>query len=178
MAHYLLTAAGPDKPGLAALVSKTLFGLGCNLEDCSMTRLQGEFAMLVIFSAPAAAQPRSLGAKLKALEKGGVRTSLKPLALRERRAPKDAGRARLVTVYGGDKKGIVFRVTQALAKKGFNVTDLSTHRTGGDTAGYILYVEGEAPSNVSDEDLVQSLRESTAGLDLTVTVKPLDSSPL
>jgi glycine cleavage system transcriptional repressor len=178
MAHYLLTAAGPDRPGLVADVSKLLFGAGCNLEDSSMTRLQGEFAMLVIFSAPPAAKSRALAAKFKALEKRGIRVTLKSLAARERKTPDSAGKTRLVTVYGGDQPGIVFHVTRALAGLDFNVTDLTTHRTEGDGAGYILYIEGEAPVSVTDEAIAAALEEETSGLGLTASVKPVESSPL
>jgi glycine cleavage system transcriptional repressor len=52
MKRYLLTAAGRDRPGLVAAVSKILFEEGCNLEDSAMTRLQGEFAILLILSGP------------------------------------------------------------------------------------------------------------------------------
>jgi glycine cleavage system transcriptional repressor len=178
MAHYLLTAAGPDRPGLVAGVSKILFGLGCNLEDSSMTRLQGEFAMLVIFSSPAAAKPSSLTSRLKSLAKKGVRIELKALGPKERRAPSSKGKPRLVTVYGEDKPGIVYHVTEALAHCDFNVTDLNTHRTEGETAGYILYIEGEAPGCVSDQELADVVLEETEDLGLTVSVKPLESSPL
>jgi glycine cleavage system transcriptional repressor len=176
MTHYLLTAAGPDRPGLVADVAKILYGLGCNLEDSSMTRLRGEFAMIVIFSAPDGAKPRALAAKLKALEKSGLFTRLKPLTPRERRAPESAGWPRLVTVYGADRPGIVYRAAQALARKGFNVTDLSTYRTEGPTAGYILYLEGEAPAAVSDDDLSAALRGETEGC--TVAVKSLEPAAL
>ena len=179
MAHYLLTAAGPDRPGIVAGVSKILFGLGCNLEDSSMTRLQGEFAMLVIFSSPTSNNPRSLTTKLNVLAKKGVRIELKALGAKERRAPSSNGKPRLVTVYGEDKPGIVYHVTEALAHCDFNVTDLSTHRTEDEaTAGYILYIEGEAPGGVSDQELADVLLEETEDLGLTVSVKPLESSPL
>ncbi|HMU75390.1 MAG TPA: ACT domain-containing protein, partial [Elusimicrobiota bacterium] len=41
MKRYLLTAAGGDRPGLVAAVTRSLFDHGCNLEDSAMTRLQG-----------------------------------------------------------------------------------------------------------------------------------------
>jgi glycine cleavage system transcriptional repressor len=49
MKHYLLLAAGPDRLGIVASVTRVLYRHGCNLADSSMTRLGNEFAMLVIF---------------------------------------------------------------------------------------------------------------------------------
>lgn len=178
MSHFLLTAAGPDRPGLVAEVSKHLFGLGCNLEDSSMTRLQGEFAMLLIFSAPPQADAAALEKDLKALEKMGMKVILKPLSAPEQKAPPASGNPRLVTVYGSDRRGLVSKITAALAGKGFNITDLSTHRTEAESAGYIVYIEGEAPRSVSDDALTSALREGVADPGLTVTVKSVDASPL
>jgi glycine cleavage system transcriptional repressor len=178
MSHFLLTAAGPDRQGLVAEASKRLYALGCNLEDSSMTRLQGEFAMLLIFSAPPKADPKVLEKDLRSLEKLGMKIFLKPLSSREHAAPPSGGTTRLVTVYGGDRRGIVSRVTGALAEKGFNITDLATHRTGGEAAGYILYIEGEAPEGLSDDALAEALRKGVEDPQLTVTVKSLHASAL
>jgi len=179
MKRYLLTAAGRDRAGLVAAVSKILFDNGCNLEDSAMTRLQGEFAVLVIFSGPARATGveralRALGKKL------GLAVQLKPLTARESRAPKNADNAVLITVYGADRPGIVHRVTHLLSRAKVNITDLTTHRTAapGRPSGYILYIEGEAPDGLAPAALESPLRAGVAQLGVTVGVKPLASQAL
>lgn len=174
MKRYLLTAAGRDRAGLVAAVSKILFENGCNLEDSAMTRLQGEFAVLVIFSGPARATGveralRALGKKL------GLAVQLRPLTARESRAPKSADNAVLVTVYGADRPGIVHRVTDLLSRAKVNITDLTTHRTAapGHPSGYILLIEGEAPEGLTPVSLEDTLRAGVASPALTVGVKPL-----
>ena len=82
MRQYLLTAAGRDRPGLVAAVSKILFEEGCNLEDSAMTRLQGEFAILLILSGPV--RTGGLEKKLRGLgKKLGLTVNLKSLSDRE-----------------------------------------------------------------------------------------------
>src|SRR5262245_31997010 len=144
MKRYLLTAAGRDRPGLVARVSEMLFKAGANLEDSAMTRLQGEFAILLIFSAAGSAEKlrkslAGLGRKL------GLAVQVKLLTATEARSPEPSANPILVSVHGADRPGLVHRVTQLLAAHKVNATDISTHRTAGPSgAGYILYVEGEA----------------------------------
>ena len=181
MEHYLLTAGGPDKPGIVAAVARILYGLGCNLEDSAMTRLQGEFAILLIFTAPDKAKPALLKSRLKALEKTfRLSVALKPMAPRERRSPASAKPLCLVSVYGADQPGIVFKVTDLLTRQKVNVIDLTTHRTAraGSGSGYILYLEGEMPGRLSPEALEGTLRDQTREMGITVSVKPIETSPL
>ena len=51
--RWILTALGEDRPVIVAGVTKVLYQLGCNLEDSAMTRLEGEFTMMLSFSSPA-----------------------------------------------------------------------------------------------------------------------------
>lgn len=177
MRHYLLTAAGPDRPGIVAAISRVLFRAGCNLEDSAMTRLGGEFAVLLVFSS-ADGLP-GLERRLGSLKRShGLNVHLKPMAGRELRAPRAPGALWLVTVYGADRPGIVYRVTDLLARKRANVTDVTTHRTGGAKAGYILYLEAETARGVSRRALESALKKLGRGLGVTVTLKPAEPASL
>ena len=48
MAQSVMTVTGKDKPGIIARVTGVLFEAGANLEDVSMTILEGELAMILI----------------------------------------------------------------------------------------------------------------------------------
>src|ERR1043166_716710 len=48
--YLVLTAVGPDRPGIVNEVPKFLFDRGCNLEDSRMSILGGEFALIVLVS--------------------------------------------------------------------------------------------------------------------------------
>jgi glycine cleavage system transcriptional repressor len=179
MGQYLLTASGRDRAGLVAAVSKILFEEGCNLEDSAMTRLQGEFAILLILSGPP--HTEALEKKLKELgKKLGLAVALKPLSPVESRTPPTTGERVLISVHGADRPGIVHRVTHHLAKAKVNLSDLSTHRTEskGNPSGYILYLEGETPDGVTPGFLENDLRVALADMGVTVSVKALSSQTL
>lgn len=178
MKQFLLTAAGRDRPGLVAAVTKTLFEMGCNLEDSAMTRLQGEFAILLIFSGPGSRA--ALARRLTALgRKNGLVTHVKELTSRESRAPKIPAQRLLVTLYGADQPGLVYRATRLLAQAKVNISDLSTHRTEGRGAsGYILFIEGEAPAGITAAALERRLRQTLAVPGVTLHVKPIAATAL
>ncbi|MEJ7554142.1 MAG: ACT domain-containing protein, partial [Aquificaceae bacterium] len=48
MKFFILSIFGKDKPGIVASISKALYQMGLNLEDSSMTRLNGEFTIMLI----------------------------------------------------------------------------------------------------------------------------------
>jgi ACT domain-containing protein len=52
MPFFLIALFGKDRPGIVAEVSKVLYHLNLNIEDSSMTRLKGEFTIMLIVSSP------------------------------------------------------------------------------------------------------------------------------
>jgi glycine cleavage system transcriptional repressor len=179
MRRYVLTATGPDRPGLVARVSEILYKTGCNLEDASMTRLKGTFAILLIFSGPASLSLPGLQRRLKSLTgKRGMTFGLKVLSPRETRSPGPHRPRCLVSAHGPDRSGLVYGVTAILAAKKFNITDLTAQRTEGNPPGYILYAEGELPPGMSPEFLRAALLAEPRGAGLTLDVKPLETPAL
>lgn len=180
---WVLTAVGQDRPGIVARVTKLLFEFGCNLEDSAMTRLGGEFAIMLLFTAP----PKLSQAKLeKACQAVGrqLKLALQVKALKGSGARGTArGPAHLISVYGGDRPGIVYRVSQLLAGLKVNISDLSTHRTvppkGRKTAPlYLMLLEVELPARVTPEQLDARLRRLAKGLGCEVSLRSAEADVL
>ena len=68
----ILTVLGKDRPGIIAGVTEALFRAGCNLEDISMTVLEGEFAMMMGVCLAPGANIRLNAAFRKLRGKGGL----------------------------------------------------------------------------------------------------------
>lgn len=176
MSEQLLavTAIGVDRPGIVAGVTGALFEQGCNLEDVSSTILAGHFSMMVLVRAP------------DAVSAAGLEGSLRPVAEEFDLvvAVREVGSARveispathMVSVYGSDRPGIVYKVTSALAAADVNVTDL-TSRVIGDPEDpvYALMLEVAAPA---DLDLQPLLDELGSDLAVEVSVHPIDADVL
>jgi len=138
MTTYAVTAVGPDAPGEVAALAEALAGLGANLEDASMTRLRGHFAMTLVASVEAsAADLESALAPVSAAS--GLHVSV--WSVDGDAAPPAAGRPWRITVHGADRPGIVAAVSHELAALGANITDLSC-RLVGDL--YVMTLEVDA----------------------------------
>ncbi len=168
----VVTAVGQDGPGVVAALARVVYDLGGNLDDATMTRLHGAFAAMV-----AARMPDGVG-------EDAVRAALRPVA-RDRGltvmvqtvsdAPAEAAPDTLLTVYGADKPGIVVGVTEALAARGVNITDMDTRVAGAPHSPvYVMLLEVVA----GELDLAADLNALRQSLGVDITVSTLDMEAL
>lgn len=173
---WILTALGKDRPGIVAGLTEILYKLGCNLEDSAMTRLAGEFATIVIFSsARPLTQARFEGACRPLAKRLGLVLHVKALTHAELSAVK-IGKPHVLTVYGADHPGIVFRVSQLLAGQGVNITDVSTHRTHRIKSKtgkplYLMVLDLELPPRLGARGLERRLRTLSKHLGVEVSLR-------
>ncbi len=158
MTTYAVTAVGPDAPGEVAALAEALAGLGANLEDASMTRLRGHFAMTLVTSVAAA--PEELESALRGI---GLHVSVWDVSSDPPAPP--AGQPWRVTVHGADRPGIVALVTRTLAAQGGNITDLTCRLVG---ALYVMTIEVELPDGAAaGEALAAAANELGVSLHLS-----------
>jgi glycine cleavage system transcriptional repressor len=161
-----VTVLGDDRPGIVADVTVALAGLGCNLEDSTMTLLRGHFAMVVLVRSE---RPLSdvEAALLPLTEHGDLAVDVRPIP--EHGGAGVPGTAYTLHVHGADRPGIVAAMTNVVARHGGNIVDLGT-RLGQDV--YVLVAEFLLPSEVAidavEEDLATVARE--IGVDFHVSV--------
>ena len=171
---YLLTAFGKDRPGIVAQVTRTVFDLHGNIEDASMTRLGGEFAMMLVVGMPSAAGS-SLVKKLGSLQKSLKLTLLaRPIATALAHGPRSSPATHLISVYGTDKPGIVYRVAQSLADQRVNITDLNTKTlTRAGKPLYVMLLEVQIPSRAKARSLQHTLKRLGRKLRLEMTLQDM-----
>ena len=165
-----VTVIGDDRPGIVSGVTRVLFEEGCNLEDVSSTILRGHFSMVLIVEAPAQLEAPGLEQKMRALgDDLSLVVTVRPVAQAPLHVPPPT---HMVSVYGADKPGIVYRVAQALADQGVNITDLTSRVIGPEEAPvYALMLEVVS----SDETgLRANLRAVSEELAIDVSVRALE----
>ena len=177
--RWVVTALGKDRPGIVAGVTEVLYRLGCNLEDSAMTRLEGEFAIMLIFSTPARLTAERLCAAFEPLGKRlRLATHLKSLSRGEARAPR-RGRPYLISVYGADRTGLVFRVSEALARSKVNITDVHTHRSAGKGPSlYLMLLEVELPPHLAEAAMERRLQQLAKRLGVEISLRPSEAAVL
>ena len=163
MTTYAVTAVGPDAPGEVAALAEVLAGLGASLQDASMTRLRGHFAMTLVAVLDAGAEVVQA-----ALEAAGTGLHVVVWELDPAAEPTDVGPAYRLTVHGADRPGIVAELARTVARFGGNITDLTCRLAGG---LYVVTVEVDLPST---DGLEQALRAGG----LHVHLEPADADVL
>jgi glycine cleavage system transcriptional repressor len=174
--YAMLSAIGRDRPGIAAGVSEILYERDCNIEDSTMARLGGDFAIMLMLRLPEGITVRQLEDELVPLRDEMKLTfqltDLRPEGAME--APESP--KHVVSVYGADKKGIVAKITRLLADRSVNITNLTTHVVHHDKPLYVMLIEVEIPPYVDPDELADELADAGKAIDVQVSMQPKDQT--
>jgi glycine cleavage system transcriptional repressor len=140
-----------------------------------MAVLGGHFTMVLILEAPADADVSTLR---QGVEEAGRRLELDVLTLSEipRLEASVVEPTHVVTVYGADHVGIVHSVTDALASRDVNITDLSTRVLAGQDDQPLYVMQLEVASGDVDVEAALSGVRTEQGVE--VSVRPLERDVL
>ncbi|HEX2296496.1 MAG TPA: ACT domain-containing protein [Actinomycetota bacterium] len=169
-----VTVIGTDRPGIVAAVTRALYEAGCNLEDVTSTILRGHFSMVMVVRGPDGVDAPALE---KALEPAARELELVVAArpVEDTTVAPDQS-THVVSVYGADRPGIVFRVADALARRGANVTDLTSRVIGPpDEPVYALMLEISASA---PDEVAAALEELRGDIGVEVSIHPIERDVL
>ncbi|MFV2056030.1 MAG: glycine cleavage system protein R [Thiohalomonadales bacterium] len=151
----VLTAVGNDRPGIVDKLSMTILENGCNIVDCRMTVLGGEFAVMLLISG-----------KWNSLVKleDGLSKLEQELVLRitSTRTKQGASAHNLmpynVEVVAIDHPGIVYQIASFFSAREINIRELNTTsyaaaHTGTEMFSMLMTVD------ISSDIRIASLRE-------------------
>ncbi|MBN1419020.1 MAG: hypothetical protein JXP34_09605 [Planctomycetes bacterium] len=167
----VLTAVGPDRPGLVDAISEYLLERGANIESSRMAILGGEFAVILLLSADAEAANRIEADRETLAERSGLTISLKETT---ERPPKEVESIPYdIRAVSLDHPGIVHVVAHALAQMGINVASLETRTTPAPVTGtplFSMHLEVEVPVALAGANLRSTLQKigKDAGIDLEI----------
>ncbi|MSO43773.1 MAG: hypothetical protein EXQ74_00440 [Thermoleophilia bacterium] len=166
MSDFTVCVIGTDRPGIVAAVTGALLDLDANVEGCRACLLSGSFAMVLAVDVPDGMTPADVDRVLAPVAEA-LDLSVSTVAC----TPPPHGDDRehcVVTIYGGDRPGIVHGAAVALANHGANIVDLSASLVG-DPPIYILGIEVEVPPGMTTQAIASALHTPVlAGLDISV----------
>lgn len=182
MNHYaMLTAFGQDRPGIVAALAEGLYQLGCNIEDTCMTRLRGEFSMMLMIRLPEGLTAGQLADRLTPYTSPLMLTVLcrdLPAQAAERVTEPDTS-LYMLSVYGADHPGIVAQVVRVVADHDGNITDMNTRVIGTmDRPVYVMILEIQLPASADPAALQQALDALKPLLGVDLTFRPLEQFTL
>ncbi len=176
-----VTVVGKDRPGIISALTGALYKTGGNLEDASMTILEGEFAMIFLAELTAKAYEKLLNELEKLERAAGLLITTREIkhTLRRGQKHKSGTSSWIVSVSGKDRAGIVYQVSELLAEEKLNITDLDSKILGKvKKAAYALILEVDIPRQ--DVHLIPKLKSKFARLakhiGVNIAFNPVESS--
>jgi len=174
MHHFALTIIGRDRPGIVSQVTEILYNHGCNIADSSCSILGGQFAMILIIAHPDYISRESFGDAFAPLEAAELSVFLRTLKPGGEVHPEIAGEICMISVYGSDKPGIVYRVSKELGERRINITDLNTKLIGSEARPvYVMMLEAVLPAGMASEDLEALMQGLKEELQVDISVRAI-----
>jgi glycine cleavage system transcriptional repressor len=169
--HIVLTLTGKDRIGIVEDVTKVLLDLGGNIGTSRMTRLGGEFAVLMLVSLPVE-RVAGLGTAFASLEREGylVSTSETSDSPDEARTGWVAYR---IEVQGADHEGIIHEISLGLSRAGITIESAETRTAPAPTMGTPLFVMSAlllVPPSLVGSEWIADLENAAALANVDVEV--------
>jgi glycine cleavage system regulatory protein len=155
---FVITAIGPDQPGIVEAISDAGRSAGANWAGSRMATLAGQFAGIVHFEV-AEAQASALEEALRALESRGLAIAI---VRSKGAAPKRHARIVHLDLVGHDRPGIVHELSESLAARGVSIEELHTQVASAAMAGGSLFkvrARLAVPPSLADDDLKRALED-------------------
>ena len=81
----------------------------------------------------------------------------------------------IITLIGSDRIGIVHKVTNLIAERNINITDVKTEIIGEEkTPIYTMILELDIPAKINKREFKSSLLRLGKELNVKITLKPID----
>ncbi len=169
--YFLVFVLGTDEVGIVKDITRALYEMGANINDSSHTIIGNQFAMLLLISTTPAFTLEKINTGFDEIrEKRKLTVHAHKVKNDDmRRKPSDPGQLCVIHLYGADKPGIVYQVTNLLATNNVNITDLSTRRFGSESNPiYIMYLEAEVPNEIDTKKLGDELSKLASNLGVEI----------
>jgi glycine cleavage system transcriptional repressor len=171
--YLVLSALGPDRPGLVAEVTRYLSERGANIVDSRMIILGGEFGIMVLVSADEA----ELG---KIEHDRGELESRTGMTVVARRTKSPLAHRKAITIpctvvaEAIDQEGIVHKVAAALHRLGVSIVSLSTSAYNAPITGSPLFrleASADLPQGLTLAKLRTALDEVARAENIDISVQ-------
>ncbi|SNZ09719.1 glycine cleavage system transcriptional repressor [Persephonella hydrogeniphila] len=173
MRQFVLTAVGEDRPGIVADLTKVLYEEGFNIEDSAMTRLNNEFAVMLIVTTEKDITEEELKKSFTEVAKRrNLLINIREIPEEIYAGKKEVGDIYNIVVYGADKPGIVYKVAKLLADKNINIADLRTEKT---PELYVLISQVEFPAGLKEDDILGDIEKLKEELNIDISIEKVES---
>jgi glycine cleavage system transcriptional repressor len=172
MPQLIITAIGPDRPGIVGQVTGHLHDAAANVLDSRMVNLRGQFALLLLIEAPDDALAKIRQSLPTLADSIGLRLTLADSATPAGPLP---GIPFKLKTYSLDQPGIIHRVADLLREFAVNIEDLAARQESAPFAGtplFLMEMRLTIPPGVSISTLRTKLNALCDTLNCDVDFEP------
>jgi len=169
----VISALGHDQPGIVDELSRVILDCHCNIVDSRMSVLGGEFAVILLITAPTAQEIEALQAELPRLQdRVGLTIITRETVARAAcpgQIPYD------ISAVAIDHPGIVHQMARFFSSKGINIESLGTDRYAAAHTGapmFAIRMQINVPSDVKIAELRTQFLEFCDDLNIDATLEP------
>ncbi|MFQ5428457.1 MAG: glycine cleavage system protein R [Thermodesulfobacteriota bacterium] len=179
MKSFSLSAIGRDQPGIVAAITEPLFKRGCNIEDSSMTILGAEFAVILLMTIPQGVDFKALVQEIKEVGKEcSLTIDMKEVAGGAPEEPTALSNY-ILTLYGEDTTGLIYKTACLLLEEKINITDLETKTAHEEDEGkgknlYMMMMELYISAETDLPGLKDRLKALGEELGVSIRLKPIE----
>ena len=175
--NIVFTLTGTDRIGIVEEVTGLLLDLGGNVETSRMSRLGGEFAIILLVSV-SADRMDGLEAVVRNLTAQGFKVT--SCATEKTYAEAHSGwRSHRIEVHGADHEGIIHEIAQTLSRQGISIESIETETSQAPETGASLFAMTAnviAPPNRLgkdwEEDLIAVGKSLNVDIRVTIAKQP------
>ncbi len=160
MAQLIVSALGPDRPGIVGELTERIHESGGNLLDSRMVNLRGQFALMILLECDESSAQKLSRELPGEGEKIGLQLTVRPQGAEAK--PVGGMRYRLKT-YSLDQPGIVARLSKVLRGHGVNIEELVARQESAPFDGGQLFT-AEMRLTIPGGVSVRKLREELEAL--------------
>ncbi|WP_394822360.1 glycine cleavage system protein R [Pendulispora albinea] len=169
--ELVITAVGPDRPGITSEFSGHVHRAGANLADARMINLRGRFALVALVLG----DRQTLDNTRRVLEGAAREMGLAIEFSSAEKAPPRGGVPFRLRSYSMDQPGIVHKLTRYLHEQGVNIEELETRLESAPFMGtpvFTMTLVMLVPNHVSVKALRHNLDELGGALNCDIDLDP------
>jgi glycine cleavage system transcriptional repressor len=173
--ELVVTAVGPDRPGIASEFTGVVHAAGANLADTRMVNLRGQFALLALLEGSKEVLESVEKRLREAAPKIGIAIEFAVPAPASQRGREGQGVPFRLKTYSMDQPGIAHRITSYLREHAINVEELTTRLESAPFMGtpvFTMEILMLVPKSVSMRTLRTQLEELGDTLNCDVDLDP------
>lgn len=173
--ELVVTAVGPDRPGIASDFTGHVHAAGANLADTRMANLRGQFALIALVQGTYEVLEDVKRRMKESAPRMGLAIDFHAPSAKESAPHSRDGVPFRLKTYSMDQPGIVHRFTSYLREQQINVEELETRLESAPFMGspvFTMEIVMLVPKAVSVKDLRRELEELGDKLNCDVDIDP------